>query len=86
MEKTTVINKDALVNVTLNTGIIASIQKGLVHLTSERTEKEIKQLQNIIDKQDFEKLEPWMDIILVLTFLVKEIETSAIKSGQTIEE
>lgn len=86
MEKTIIINKDALVTITINTGIIASLQKGLIHLTSERKEKELNQLQEIIDKQEFDKLEPWMEVILSLTFLIKEIETNAIKSGQTTEE
>jgi hypothetical protein len=86
MEKTIIINKDALVTITINTGIIASLQKGLIYLTSERKEKELNQLQEIIDKQEFDKLEPWMEIILSLTFLIKEIETNAIKSGQTTEE
>lgn len=86
MEKTIIINKDALVTITINTGIIASLQKGLIHLTSERKEKELNQLQEIIDKQEFDKLEPWMEVLLSLTFLIKEIETNAIKSGQTTEE
>lgn len=79
------INKDAIMTISVNTGILQKLQESLVYLMSERSSEEIKNFKILLENGKTDELSPWMETVSVISILVKNIEDNAIKNNQVNE-
>jgi hypothetical protein len=89
-EKIKMIKKEAIVDIKIGVAFIERIQKLLVFVISGLTEEQLQQFktesEGAKDNTNFQYSEPWMDSLLTLSVLLKEIEEKAEAQGFVKEE
>ena len=85
MSNVTIIKKDAKINITIGAGFIGELQKLFLSLSADKTPEEIAEFQKIAEV-GAKPTEPWMNNVIIVAALLKEIETEAEKQGQTFTE
>jgi hypothetical protein len=83
--KVTLLKKDALVSIKIGTGFLKKLQDALMDVSANRSEEELKELENLI-KEKKELTESWMDTVFTLSLLIRSIEEEALNQGLTYEE
>jgi len=83
--KVTLLKKDALVSIKIGTGFLKKLQDALMDVSANRSEEELKELENLI-KVKKELTESWMDTVFTLSLLIRSIEEEALNQGLTYEE
>lgn len=70
------IKKDAAIPITIGAGFFQKLQSILLYLTEEKTDEELVHFKTLSEKgEDFP--EPWMDHLLTMIILTKELENAA---------
>lgn len=82
----TMIKKDAVVNLQIGTGFLQKIQQVLAGIVSEHTEEELQEFQALVEKNETDFPEDWMDHIYTLSLFIRTVEAEAVKQGATYEQ
>jgi hypothetical protein len=84
MSTVKLIKSDAQISITFGTPFIQKIQALMLYLTENHSVEELNSLSEAIKNQE-ELSEPWMEHLQTVITLLREIETTADKQGQTVE-
>lgn len=82
------IKKDAIITIKFGAGMIQLIQQSIMILTKDRTEEEIEKFRKEVANYNSNGTmlsEEWMNILLTLTILIKELEREAEKQNMITE-
>lgn len=88
MDKIKMIKKDAIIDVKIGTGFIQKLQQLLMHIASEITPEQLEQYKQ--ESANFKDIshefsEPWMNSLITISILLRDIESEAIIQGKTYE-
>lgn len=78
------IKKDAIVKIDVGTGFIQNLQGVLMFIANQHTTDELLDFKNRANNK--EPLEDWMNHLITISTLVKEIETKADQQGFVIDQ
>jgi hypothetical protein len=85
MSNVTMIKKDAKVTITIGAGFIGELQKLFLSLSADKSTEEIAKFQKLAESGET-PTEPWMNNVIIIAALLKEIETEAERQNQTFKE
>ena len=82
------IKKDAIVTIKFGAGMIQLVQQSIMLLTKDRTQEELEKFGKEVANYNSTGAmlsEEWMNILLTLTILIKELEIQAEKQNMITE-
>lgn len=85
MEKVIVIKKEAMVPITLGTGMIQRLQKIFAFIVTNVSPEDIELYKELVGNNK-PVTEEWMEHLTTISMLLVSLEEQAIKTGQTYEE
>jgi hypothetical protein len=85
MSNVTMIKKDAKVTITIGAGFIGELQKLLISFSADKSTEEIEEFKKLAESGKT-PTKPWMNNVIVIAALLKEIEIEAMKQNQTFKE
>lgn len=83
--KIKMIKKDAIMDIKIGTGFLQRLQKMLIYLSKDASEEDMRRYGEMA-KNNEEFTEDWMEHLMTMTILLKEIETKAEEQGHTYED
>lgn len=88
MDKITMIKKDAVVDIKIGSGFLKKLQELLMHVTKDISKEDIARYNEEVKKVtsvSYEFSEEWMNSVTTISFLIKNIEQSAVDQGHTYQ-
>jgi hypothetical protein len=79
------VKQDAKVNIEMTVGHLHRFQQLLLFVSNGKTEKELQHFKTIIENEEKDKIEHWMELVVFLTYFIKIIEDKAEETGQLTE-
>lgn len=78
------IKSDAIVTIEIGTGFLQKIQKIFLYLAKDITPEQLALYKELSEKKE-PFTEEWMDHLMTITILLKEIEDKAVEQGWTYD-
>lgn len=78
------IKSDAIVTIEIGTGFLQKIQKIFLYLAKDITSEQLALYKELSEKKE-PFTEEWMDHLMTITILLKEIEDKAVEQGWTYD-
>jgi len=86
MSTITMIKKDALINIQVNTAFLQRAHEMLASLTAEKTDEEIENFKKLLETNPQDLPEDWMEHLVLISRLIQVIESEAVKQGFTYDQ
>lgn len=80
----TAVKTDTTFDITVGGGTLINLQKLLLYILADKTESEIQEAFEKIQKQDFS--EEWIEHYAFLAYMINYMERTAKEKGLTVDE